>query len=212
MNIAVLVSDKVTGSNLLVILEAGFQVKIVIADSQDAPGIKIAKYKKIAYKVLSYLRPKDLEITEYRDQYSKKIGEILSENKIDVAILAGFNRILTKPYFETFPQATINIHPGAIPDRKGEPYRFEDGTIAPWNQGMMTEAAVANYLPLKFATSTIHIVTDETDFGPILKRVFVPVQPNDTVDTLYARLKLAENKGLIGVLKIRHFNIKPHTF
>src|SRR3989344_2390924 len=201
MNIAVLVSDKGTGSNLLAILEAGFQVKLVIADSQDAPVIKIAKHKKIAYKVLPYLKPKDLEITEYRDQYSKKIGEILSENKIDIAILAGLNRILTKPYFETFSQTTINIHPGAIPDRRDEPFLFEDGTIAPWNKGMMTEAAVANFLPLKFATSTIHVVTEEADFGPILKRVFVRVEPKDTIDTLYKCLKFAENQGLIDVLK-----------
>lgn len=201
MNVAVLVSNKGTGSNLLAILEKGFRVKIVIADSQDAPGIKIAKDRKIAYKVLPYLKPKDLEITEYRNQYSKEIGKILRENKIDIAILAGFNRILAKPYFKTFSGITINIHPGAIPDIKDQPYRFEDGTIAPWNQGMMTETAVANFLPLKFATSTIHIVTEEADFGPVLKRVFVLVDPQDTVDTLYARLKLAENRGLVEVLK-----------
>src|SRR3989344_1286024 len=201
MNISVLVSNKGTGSNLLAILEKGFQVKIVIADSQDAPGIKIAKDKKIKYKVLPYLRPKNVEVSEYRNQYSKAIGKILKDNKIEIAVLAGFNRILTKPYFETFSGTTINIHPGAIPDRKDEPYRFEDGTIAPWNQGMMTEHAVANFLQLKFATSTIHVVTEEADFGPILKRVFVRVEPKDTIDTLYKCLKFAENQGLIDVLK-----------
>ena len=50
-------------------------------------------------------------------------------------------------------------------------------------------------------TITIHVVTEKADFGPVLKRVFVSVEKDDTVDTLYKRLKNAESEGLIEVLK-----------
>ena len=81
-------------------------------------------------------------------------------------------------------------------DKKIYPERLVTGYF-----GVLTKAAVANFLPLKFATSTIHVVTEEADFGPILKRVFVRVEPDDSVKTLYAKLKLAEHEGLIEVLR-----------
>ena len=201
MNIAVLVSNKGTGSSLKALLAENFPVKLVIADTEDAAGIKIAKHHKIPGEVLPYKRPQDISKEEYRDNYCLELAKIINSQKLDIVVLAGFNRILTKPYFAKFDGITINIHPGAIPDEKDNPYKFEDGTEAPWNQSIMTETAVANFLPLKFATSTIHIVTEEADFGPVLKRAFVQVEKEDTIDTLYARLKQAEHKGLVEVLK-----------
>jgi phosphoribosylglycinamide formyltransferase-1 len=201
MRLAFLVSRKGTGSSLSAALKNRFNIKLVMADSKDASGIKIAKIHKIHTRVMPYVVPQDITKGVFRDRYSKKIGELLKNRKIDLTILAGFNRVLTGSYFKIYKGLTINIHPGAIPDEKKKPFQFADGSDAPWNQGMMTEKAVANFLPLRFATSTIHIVTQETDLGPVLKRVFVTVKPQDTVDTLYARLKVAENEGLIEILK-----------
>lgn len=197
--LAVLVSNKGTGSILRALLEAGFNVAVVAADTEDAAGIQLAKEKGLHFMVLPYKKPESLTREEYRDRYSSNIAKLLNKNKIDVAVLAGFNRILTKPYFDTFRGTTINSHPGAIPDREGGEFVFE-GEVIPWNQGLMTDAAVVNFLGRKNASATIHIVTEKTDFGPILERVFVPVRKNDTVATLYLRLKKAEHKGLIKVL------------
>jgi|SRR3989344_3950306 len=199
--LAVLVSSKGTGSNLRALLDEGFSVNLVMADREDAPGIRIAKDYKVEIKVLPYARPDEISREDFRDQYSKRIANILDEYKINVVVLAGFNRILTNPYFTTFSGLTINIHPGAIPDDKNASYQFPDGTNAPWNRSMMTDEAVTNFLGLKHATSTIHKVTEEADFGPVLKRVFVDVKKDDTVDSLYKRLKKEEHQGLIEVLK-----------
>ena len=198
--IAVLVSNKGTGSILKSLIEAGFDIRLVAADTDDAKGVKIAKESNIPFEILPYSPVPESSKEDYRNEYSLKLAELLNARNANIAVLAGFNRILTKPYFENFGGVTINSHPGAILDTKNEPYRFEDGTIAPWNQGMMTDKAVANFLPLKFATSTIHIVTEEADLGPILKRVIVPVDVGDTVESLYPRLKKEEQQGLIEVL------------
>lgn len=206
--IAVLVSNKGTGSNLRALSDAGFDIGLVIADREEAAGIQIAREKGLKIQVLPYLLPNVLDSgqarmtskNEYRDEYSLNLAKVLSENEIEIAVLAGFNRILTKPYFEKFEGQTINIHPGAIPETEGGSFIYE-GEVIPWNQGTMTDKAVANFLGLKNASSTIHIVTEKADFGPILKRVFVPVRKTDTIETLYLRLKHAENEGLVEVLK-----------
>lgn len=206
INLAVLVSNKGTGSNLRAILGAQTQpdfrprVGLVLADTEDAAGIQIAKDHKIPHEVFPYKRPRDKSREEYRDSYSERVGQTLNYYQTDLSVLAGFNRILTRPYFITFKGITLNIHPGAIPDEKNKPFLFPDGTEAPWNQGMMTDDAVANFLPLKYAASSIHVVTEEADFGPVLKRPVIPVEDGDTVGTLYARLKFAEHKALLEVL------------
>lgn len=198
--IGVLVSNKGTGSNLKAIIDAGFKVKLVIADREEAAGIEISKKNKIPSEIISYKRPDELSSEEYRNNYSKEVASILNKYKINLAILAGFNRILTKPYFENFKGKTINIHPGAVPENENEIF-VHRGVKIPWNQGMLTDSAVANFLPLKYASSTVHIVTEKADFGPVLKRAFVTVKKNDTVENLYLRLKKAEHEALVEVLK-----------
>lgn len=198
MKIAVLVSAKGTGSNLKAIIQNGFKVHLVLAD-RESPGIQIAKENKIPTKILPYNR-EDTEKKKYRDQYCSQLVDVLNRNKIDLVVLAGFNRILSKVYFKKFKGPTINIHPGAIPDRSDEEFIYR-GVKIPWNRSTMTDEAVTNFLGKKYACSTIHIVTEEADFGPVLKRVFVRVLKNDTVETLYKRLKEAENRGLIEILK-----------
>ncbi len=205
-SIAFLISPTSPGSNFRAILaESGKPdfhgvVRLAVAGTQSAPGLQLARDNNIPSVALPYQRLEGMSAGDYRAKYSYRVGRLMTSMKIDLAVMAGFNRILTQDYFDEFQGPTINIHPGAIPDNKDEPYHFEDKSEAPWNQGMMTEAAVANFLNLKQATSSIHIATVEADFGPVLKRVFVPVEPGDTVESLYGRLKLAEHQGLIEVL------------
>lgn len=210
-NIAFLVSPRSSASNFRAILaEVGNPdfhgvVNLAIADTESAPGLKIARDNQIRAVALPYKRSEQIDAKSYRDIYSAQVGRLMKSSNVDVAVMAGFNRILTQPYFGEFQGSTLNIHPGAIPDSKDTLFFFEDGTEAPWNQGKMMEDAVSNFLPLKYAASTIHIATVEADFGPVLKRVIVPVEHGDTVESLYARLKVVEQQGLIEVLKNLHF-------
>lgn len=199
--LAVLISNKGTGTNLQAIIDAknrrelDVDIAMVISDKQDAKGIQRAIDNQIPHTI------KQLEDKSKREEYGKELGGFLNEHRVEVAVLAGFMTILPPSYFETFKGVTLNIHPGLVPDTQDSVFYFPDGTEAPWNRGFMTEKAVKNFLGLRYAGSTIHIVTKETDFGPVLERRVIPVLPSDTVDRLYDRLKKEEHAGLINALR-----------
>jgi phosphoribosylglycinamide formyltransferase-1 len=196
-NIAVFISNKGTGSNLKALLNAKKEKKLkgnivlVISDKEDAKGLEYASNYKIPYVVMK------LTDKTKRHEYGIALANLLNQRNISIVVLAGFMTILPPSYFATFKGLTLNIHPGVIPDQKNKPFRFPDGSKAPWNQGLMTTTAVANFLKYKYAGSTIHVVTQEADFGPVLQRRIIKTKRGDTVDTLYTRLKLEEQKALI---------------
>lgn len=201
IKLAVLISNKGTGTNLQAVIDAignkkiNAEIAIVISDKSDAEGLEKAKNNNIPSEIQSF-SPK----TTDRNDYGRNLAENLNKNGVQVAILAGFSTILPESYFDTFQGMTLNIHPGLIPDEENETYQFPDGSIAPWNKRLMTEEAVSNFLGGTYAGSTIHVVTEKADFGPVLERVIVKVEKNDTVDSLYSRLKPLEHQGLISAL------------
>lgn len=196
-NIAVLISNKGTGSNLKALIDAKKDKKLqgtislVISDKPDAQGLQHAQANTIPYLIMQ------LKDKTKRHEYGQTLANLLNEKNISIAVLAGFMTILPPSYFSTFKGITLNIHPGVIPDQKNKPFRFPDGTKAPWNQGLMTDTAVANFLKYKYAGSTIHLVTQEADFGPVLERRVIKTKRKDTVSSLYSRLKKEEQKALI---------------
>ena len=78
-----------------------------------------------------------------------------------------------------------------------------DGTKGLWNKGMLTDKAIQNFLDQKatYAGSSIHFLTLEFDFGPVLGRCFEKIEVGDNVETLYARLKKKENRLYVEVLE-----------
>lgn len=203
INLAVLISNKGAGSNLAAIIKAiknkklSAKIQIVISDREQARGLILAKNARIPTLVQPFIKTH-----QSRDEYGKNLAMLLNKNGINIAILAGFMTILPKTYFETFTGITINIHPGLIPDNKSDPFLFPDKTKAPWNQGLSHEKAVSNFLNCTYAGSTIHGVTQEADYGPVLKRCITKVKKNDTVETLYKRLKKREHYALIATLRV----------
>ncbi|MCL5438682.1 MAG: hypothetical protein M1268_01695 [Patescibacteria group bacterium] len=202
VQLAVLISNKGTGTNLQAVIDAiedrsiNASIAIVVSDKPDAKGFERVKNRNIPKGVISFNRS-----TQTRKAYGADLGITLNRYGTQIAILAGFSTVLPHSYFETFNGITINIHPGLLPDKEDGQYLFPDGSPAPWNKGLMTNDAVKNFIGLKYAGSTWHIVTEEADTGPVLQRVVVETQPEDTVETLYSRLKRAEHKGLIEILK-----------
>ena len=95
------------------------------------------------------------------------------------------------------------MHPGLIPDSLDAEVKNPDGSAGLWNKGMLTTKAVQNFLQNKatFAGSSIHFLTLNFDFGPVLGRTFEPIQKDDTVESLYARLKEKENRLYVEVLQ-----------
>lgn len=203
VKLAVLISNQGSGTNLQAIIDAigrgdlKAQIGLVISDQPDAKGLERARNNQIPEIVM------ELHDRKMRDFYSRTLAQTLNKEGIQIAVLAGFMTILSPSFLEEFRGVTINIHPGAVPFAEDRPYFTEDGKESPWNKKMMTDDAVQVFLDkgLKYAVSTVHVITGEPDFGPVLERGIEEIQPGDDVATLYARLKLKEHAALIRALQ-----------
>ena len=185
--LAVLISEAGTGTNLQAIIDAIKDKKIkaeiveVISSSENAYGLQIAKKNNIPTQVVN--KNYDLE-------------KILKDHKVDLVILAGWKLIIPLSLINTFKNKVLNLHPGLIPDSMDGIVQNPDGTNGLWNKGKLTDIAIKNFLEKKaaYAGSTVHFLSEEFDFGPVLARCFEKILPNDTVENLYSRLKKKENQ------------------
>jgi phosphoribosylglycinamide formyltransferase-1 len=209
--LVVLISDAGTGTNLQAIIdgiEAGkieAEICAVISDTARAVGLERAR------KYFLKIDPVRNREGSQRPSISNGI-EICPEKEMllpllqkinpDYICLAGWKQIITKEVILAFPNKILNLHPGLIPDTTDGNVKNPDGTKALWNKGMLTTKAIKNFLDQKttFAGSSIHFLTSNFDFGPVLGRTFEKVDEHDNVDSLYSRLKKKENKLYIEVL------------
>ena len=96
---------------------------------------------------------------------------------MDLVCLAGFMRLLSGTFVETFPHAILNVHPSLLPAFPGidaQRQALEHG--------------------VKVTGATVHLVTAELDTGPIIVQAPVPVLDDDTVETLSARILVEEHR------------------
>jgi len=185
--LAVLISDAGTGTNLQAIIDAienkklKAKIALVVSSSENAYGIQRAKKNNILTMIIG--KKDDLE-------------KILKTYQVDLIILAGWKLIVPQSLINTFKNKVLNLHPGFIPDTIDGVVHNPDRTEGLWNRGKLTNVAIQNFLDKKatYAGSTVHFLSDEFDFGKILNRCFEKILPNDTIESLYTRLKKKENK------------------
>jgi len=119
----------------------------------------------------------------------------------DYICLAGWKKIIPEELIKNYK--ILNMHPGLIPDAFDGRVLNPDGTASLWNKGMYASKAVQNFLDKKatFAGSSIHFLTLNFDFGPVLGRTFEKIEGGDNVESLYRRLKKKENELYVQVLE-----------
>jgi len=191
--LAVLISNAGTGTNLQAIIDGiesstiNGEIVSVICDTENAQGLERAKKHNIAIEIC----PKKEDLLP-----------LLKKLNPDYICLAGWKQIILDEVIDAFPDRILNVHPGLIPDAIDGMVKNPDGTDAVWNKGKMTDKAMQNFLDNKasFAGSTIHFLSHEFDFGLVLGRVFEKIDPTDTIESLYKRLKEKENQLYIDVL------------
>lgn len=103
--------------------------------------------------------------------------ERLRDHDVDTLLLAGFMRILPAAILDAFPGRVLNIHPSLLPAFPG-----------------LDAIARAFAHGVRQAGCTVHLVTAGIDDGPILGQAAVPVEDDDTVDTLAERVHAAEHR------------------
>lgn len=192
--LAVLISNTGTGTNLQAIIdgvhnkEINASIVIVISDTKKALGLERAKKYNLKTEIV--LKKENLLM-------------ILRRYNPDLICLAGWKQFILDEIIDAYPQKILNLHPGLIPDTIDGTVINPDNTFALWNKGKLTDIAIKNFFDQRatYAGSSIHFLTHEFDFGPVLGRCFEKIKPNDTINSLYSRLKIKENKLYVKVLK-----------
>lgn len=180
LRLGVLVSGG--GSNLQSIIDhcnSGYlpaEVVIVISSKEEVYALERAKRHNIPSFVVN---PKTFPTkTAYEDEMIR----LLNSFKVDLIVLAGFLRVLSPHFVNTFQGKIMNIHPSLIPAFCGEGY-----------YGEKVHKAVLDY-GVKITGVTVHFVDEGADTGPIILQRAVPVLDNDTPETLAERVLQEEHK------------------
>ncbi|OGI94988.1 hypothetical protein A2917_01230 [Candidatus Nomurabacteria bacterium RIFCSPLOWO2_01_FULL_42_17] len=128
---------------------------------------------------------------------------IIDKISPDYICLSGWKKIIPNQLVEKYQNKILNLHPGLIPDRIDGSVGNPDSTNALWNKGMYGNKAIQNFLDQKatYAGSSIHFLTLDFDFGPVLGRTFEKVLADDNAESLYVRLKKKENELYVEVLE-----------
>jgi phosphoribosylglycinamide formyltransferase-1 len=154
-------------------LERGLPVVAVVAD-RPCGALDIAASAGIVAELV--------ERTDFTQQfdrvaYTHDVVDALQRHDVDLVAIAGFGTILSKPFVDAYGGHAVNTHPALLPAFKG------------WH-------AVRDALDfgVKVTGTTVHLVTEDVDSGPILAQEAVPVLDDDTVETLHERIKEVERR------------------
>ncbi len=173
-----------TGTNLQVILEnigkgnIPISLSAVISDNPTAKGIEKAKTSGIKTKIIDY------ELCKGKNIYHEQLKQLVLVENPDLIILAGYMRILSDDFCETFKGKIINIHPSLLPAYKG----------------LNTHQRVIDAGETHHGT-TVHFVVPELDGGPSIIQYRIKIHSSDTVYTLKKKVQEGEYQIYSKVLK-----------
>ena len=146
------------------------EIAIVVSNREDAPGIARAKSRGMNTRVIP---SKGLE----RETFDRQVVDVLKEQKVELVCLAGYMRLLSPYFVAAFPHRILNIHPSLLPSFPG----------------LESQKQALDY-GTKFAGCTVHFVDENLDAGPIVLQSVVPVNDNDTEETLSAKILREEHR------------------
>lgn len=175
VKIAVLVSGG--GTNLQALIDAcndniikSGKIELVISSNPNAYALQRAARANIPTATVSKKECGSQEMFE------AKIKELLSKNKIDLIVLAGFMNILSSDFTKEYPERIINVHPSLIPSFCGKGF-----------YGLHVHEAALEY-GVKVTGATVHFVNEIPDGGKIILQKSVAIKKNDTPESLQRRV------------------------
>jgi phosphoribosylglycinamide formyltransferase 1 len=159
------------GSNFLAIAKAiseqrlpGAEIAVVLSNVEDAPGLAAAH----ALQLPAFALP---SAGRKRAEHDAEMIALLHQHKVDLVCLAGYMRIISPAFIAAFPNRIVNVHPSLLPAFPGldaQKQAFDYGA--------------------KVAGCSVHFVDEAVDHGVIILQKTVPVNDDDTAETLAARI------------------------
>ena len=169
------------GSNLRRLLEldrdndlGGARIVAVATNRASCPAAGTSREFAVPTRVFAQ---RDFGDSEARDAAMR---DWLLAQQVELVVLAGYDRVLSRGFTAAFPDRVINIHPSLLP-------AFGGGMNA-------VEEALAH--GVRVTGCTVHLLGDEVDAGPIILQAAVPVEEDDTPESLHARIQ-AEEHGIL---------------
>jgi phosphoribosylglycinamide formyltransferase-1 len=170
LKIAILASGR--GTVIPELIKA-IDVAIIITNKPNAPVLELAKKYNIKAK---YINSEQL------------ISSTLKNLQIDLILLIGYMRILSKQFIDEWKNKILNVHPSLLPAHQG----LMDLAV---HRAVLSSGA-------KETGCTVHLVTEDVDAGPILVQKRCPVKSDDTPETLKARVQSLEAQAFIEAIEI----------
>ena len=181
--VGILISGR--GSNMRSLIEAckatDFPAEIVtiISNRPKAAGLEYARQQNIPTVAIDHRQ------YDAREPFERALHHALLDAGVELICNAGFMRLLTSEFVDLWHNRQLNIHPSLLPAFKG----------LHTHQRVIEAGA-------KITGCTVHIVRTEMDSGPIIAQAAVPVTPDDTADSLAARVLAAEHRLYPMALKL----------
>ena len=169
--IVILISGR--GSNMAALLAADLPLEIaaVISNRPGAAGLALAATRGVAAEVV------DHQAHATRETFDQALAEAIDRHQPQLVVLAGFMRILTPAFIRHYQGRLLNIHPSLLPAFPG---------LHTHRQALQAGVRIHG--------CTVHFVTEQLDHGPIVAQAAVPVLPDDTEETLAARVLESEHR------------------
>jgi phosphoribosylglycinamide formyltransferase-1 len=180
---AVLISGR--GSNMKSIVVAAKRglinadVSLVLSNRVNAAGLEFARSENIETVILAHKEFPD------REDYDRRVVEILNERQIDLVCLAGFMRLLSPVFIQAYPGRIMNIHPALLPAFPG----------------LHAQKQAIEY-GVKVTGCTVHFVDEGLDSGPIILQKMLEVKADDTEETLSERLLPLEHATYVEAIRL----------
>ena len=184
--VAILISGR--GSNMRALVEAAgasdypADIVLVVSSRPSAEGLAFARSAGVATAVVDQARFG--RESRDREAYDAELDQVLKNARVEFVCLAGFMRIFSAAFVRKWEGRIINIHPSLLPAFRG---------LRPQAQALAAGVHVTG--------CTVHYVVPELDAGPTIAQAQVPVLPDDTVETLSARILEVEHQLYPAALK-----------
>lgn len=181
LRLGVLASGR--GSNLQAILDAcadgrlAAEVAVVLSNVASAQALVRAARAGVPTRVIEH------RAFASREAFDEALVAELRAREVELVVLAGFMRIVTPVLLGAFPERVVNVHPALLPAFPG----------------MHAQRQALDY-GVRVTGCTVHLVDAGVDTGPVLAQRTLPVSPDDTEETLSARLLVEEHRALVDVL------------
>jgi phosphoribosylglycinamide formyltransferase 1 len=166
-----------TGTNLQAIIDRvadgslDCRLALVISNRAQAAGLERARRAAIPTRVI------DHHEFATREAFDGALADALRAAGVELLVLAGFDRLITRVLLDAFPNRIVNVHPALLPAFKG---------LHAQRQALAYGARITG--------ATVHFVDEAEDHGPIILQGAILVAPDDTEETLAQRILELEHR------------------